>query len=196
MSHIDSMIDDYVLNLLSPGERVRVEHHIATCPQCLGALKAERRRTSRLITTLKETSLPPAGKLEHLWPAVASAVELGTNRMITPRSAKRPLHWRQVAAGLALTVLFTVGVLGMAQRFDSWIFIIDVPATASHTASPTATQTPTFTRPSGYPDSVALVHQGTGVDVEPSATGTPQSLTELDAPEPIFKPPAPPTSSP
>ncbi len=191
MPHIESMIDDYVLNLLSPGERSRVERHVASCPKCFGTLNTERKRISGLVATLKETSSPPAQRLERLWPAVASAAGLRKNLVIAPQRVRRQIHWRQAATGLALVVLIFMGLLGMAEQFDGWIFHIDAPATASHTVSPTVTLTPTWTRASSSPDSFALVHQDMTND-RPAPTGTPETLAELHAPEPLDNPPAPP----
>lgn len=191
MAHIESMIDDYLLNLLPAEERSFVEGHAAVCPRCRKLLTAERRRTTSLIASLQETFAPPAGLLELLWPGVAAAAGLVGSE---PRPRRRPawrLQWRTAVATIALALAILVVLLGTARRFDSWLIKTDTPATASQTASPTASLTPTWTRPSLSQGSIALVHlDQSGYD----ATGTPEPLPHANAPEPQPNPPAPPVS--
>ena len=188
MAHIESMIDDYLLNLLTAKERSFVEQHAAACPRCRNLLAEERRRTTGLIASLHETFAPPAGRLELLWPGVAAAAGLVGSE---PRPQRRPawrLQWRPAVAAMALALAILVGLLGTGRRFDSWLIRTDTPATASQTASPTASLTPTWTRPSISQGSIALVHlDRTNYD----ATGTPEPLPSADAPEPQPNPSAP-----
>jgi anti-sigma-K factor RskA len=190
MPHIESMIDDYVLNLLPPRERAHLEHHVASCSHCLGALNAERGRTSELITTLKEISAPTDQRLERIWLELADTSDLFRKSATSRQRATWDLQWRRAFAGVALAILLLIGTLGSLQRFEAWIFRTDIPATASLTASPTATLTPTWTKLSSSPESFALAHP-MGMEEKPVATGTPETHVEVYTPEPLFNPQAP-----
>lgn len=193
MTHIESMIDDYVLNLLRPQERSYVEQHAAGCPRCMRLLAEERGRTRGLVTALRAISTPPPARLELLWPGVAAAAGLGGKAAVTGQRPVWRQGWRTAVAGIALVCALLLGILGGAGRLDGWLFYSDTPATASHTASPTASQTPTWTRSYGEQDSIAMAHPGLSGEESP-ATGTPAPSPVPQGPCPQPNPSAPPVA--
>ena len=55
-SHIDALVDDYVLDLLSEEKRRSVELHASLCPRCMHLLTVERARMARVQSALRSGS--------------------------------------------------------------------------------------------------------------------------------------------
>jgi hypothetical protein len=198
MSHIDSLVDEYVLELLPADARRGVEGHVASCVRCRGVLLAERRRSTELVRALGETLSPPAGRLEAMWPAVAAAAGVGS-----PRSALRPafggwLRWRVAFAAFALGFLLLATLLHNYWGLQGWLTDTYTPTATAQTASPTVSPTPTWLRPSFAVESVAFVTSGwDGNAIRESDsdtlefTVTPEPLASSDLPVPRPNPSAP-----
>jgi anti-sigma-K factor RskA len=192
MSHIDSLVDEYVLELLPADARRGVEGHVASCGRCRGLLLAERRCAAEFARALGQTLAAPAGRLEAMWPAVAAASGVGP-----PRSALRPafggwLRWRVAFAALALGFLLLATLLHNYWGLQGWLTETHTPTATAQTASPTVSLTPTWSRPSFTAESVAFVAGGRDSDPDALAsTVTPEPLASSDLPVPRPNPSAP-----
>jgi len=175
-AHVDSLIDDYVLGLLPAGERRAVEQHAAHCPRCAKLLAQERRQEARLAAAIRGATTAPAGRMEALWPNVAAAV------LPRPRFNWWP-RWRTALATLATALVILVGAMGTINRFDGWMMATYTPTTASGSASPTASSTPTVLLTQ---DSVACR------PAPPAVCRTPEPLATSYSPQPQPNPSAPP----
>jgi anti-sigma factor RsiW len=198
MSHIDTLVDEYVLELLPADARRGVEGHVASCGRCRELLQAERRRSAELGRALGETLAAPAGRLEAMGPAVAAAAGVGP-----ARSALRPafggwLRWRVAFAAFALGFLLLATLLHNYWGLQGWLTETYTPTATAQTASPTVSPTPTRLRPSFTAESVALVTGGGDGSAAPesesgalASTVTPEPLASSDLPVPRPNPSAP-----
>ena len=187
MPHIDSLIDDYVLNLLPAKERRAVEQHAAACPHCLMLLVDERARTAQLAASLRKSNSAPTGRLDALWPGVAAAVGLHERRSVTRAQVHWWFRWRTTLATIAVALVILASLLGTARRFDNWLMGTYTPTMASQTALPTASHTPTWTRVADQ-DSVAYAGAIVG---RPPLRGTPEATWAGYSPQPQPNPSAP-----
>ncbi len=147
--HVDSMVDDYVLDLLQASERQRLEHHARDCARCRALLAAESDRTRRVAAEWRSLSAPMPDRLEALWPRVAVAAGLEGARA----SAGSWSQWRAAFATFAVALALLAGIVGTVRRFDGWIMGTLTPtAAATHTSfTPTVSATPTIPEPGETP---------------------------------------------
>ena len=197
MSHVDSLIDDYVLDLVSAEERRAVDQHTADCACCMKLLAQERARTGRLISDLRDASSPPAGRLEALWPSVAVAAGIALRQRKARPRASWWVQWRAAFATFAVAFLLLAGLFGVFERFDGWWMGTFTPTATSQSASPTASLTPTWAQSSHSQDSVALLGGGIALTtVTPTVYGTPSPMLGEYSPQPQPNPSAPPAGKP
>jgi anti-sigma factor RsiW len=141
MAHVDPLITDYVLDLLSAEERRAVEQHAAECPNCMRLLLSARKREARLTREFRATMAPPPGRIEALWPQLALALDGAAG----PRSGWLPSSWRDqwrlALAVLALVLIGLAGTFGGRHAFDGWLLSTYTPTLA---ATPTISLTPAF----------------------------------------------------
>lgn len=180
--HIDRSVDDYVLELLSPGRRQSVEQHMARCPRCEKLVQIELERTERLTTAWRRATGAPSGRLDALWPGVAAAVQLSA-----PRSRLNWwFQWKAALVACVVASLLFAGVLGTVRRFDGWLMGTDTPTAAAITSAPTASLTPTSPQPSPTPSWLTVA----AVAHHSAAWGTPEpaSISWLPQPHPAVGP--------
>jgi hypothetical protein len=181
VAHIDRLVDDYVLDLLSMAERRVVARHAARCPRCMELLSGERRRLRLWAATFRSATAAPAGRLEALWPAVAAAVAQ------SPRST----WWvrrRAAFATLAVAFLVLAGFVRTAEHIDGWLLNTYTP-TAVRSASPTASTTPTRSTPLHAANPLTM----DTVAYHSAGWGTPEPVLVRLEPQPKPNPPAPTT---
>jgi anti-sigma factor RsiW len=106
MSHISHQISDYVLGLLPPSEKQKLEQHAAECGECRHSLQAERQFTNTLHQTLATAATPHPTRLAKLRPATTTQ----------PR-----WHWQiaSVQAPLALIACFMLFIM-MGSLMDNF----------------------------------------------------------------------------
>jgi anti-sigma factor RsiW len=182
MAHVDSLITDYVLDLLPAEERRAVEWHAADCPSCMRLLVAARRREARLASAFRDTMAPPSGRIEALWPQVSLALG-GTARA---RSGWLPTGWRDqwrlALVVLGLVLMGLAGTFGGRHAFDGWLLSTYTPTLA---ATPTASLTPALSH--------TPVHWTVTASENSAATAaTPAPVLAAGSPAPV-PPPAPST---
>lgn len=127
--HPSNQLSDYVLNLLSPAERRRVERHLASCDRCRNALQAERNLMRDVQKTLQIASRPSPARLGQLMPPPAVTRRRRFEAMLRP--------------ALAFSVVVVLFVLSL-QIYPPGTSNVAPPATATSLAA-TATSTPTST---------------------------------------------------
>ena len=181
-AHADRLLEDYVLDLLSPDKRSKVDRHVATCPPCANRLAVERRCTSRMRTAIRMATTARTGELEALWPGVSVAVL----RQTLPWGTSQ-VRWRPLLVTLAMALLIFLGVRGSANRLDGWLMGTFTPTGAAETASPTASSTPAANQFQDVSVSSAIARVG-------CTLGTPEPRTELISPQPVRIPFAPPAA--
>jgi anti-sigma factor RsiW len=198
MSHIDLLVDDYTLELLPADRRRSVERHAASCGRCRGLLLAERRRAGQLALTLGQTLSAPAGRLEALWPAIATAARVGPSRPALRPASGWWLRWRVAFAVFAVGFALLGSLFRVYSGLPGWLTATHTPTATAQTASPTASPTPTWFRPSFTAESVAYTASGeggyAGCEGGPDAlasTATPEPLASSDLPVPQPNPSAP-----
>ena len=175
--HIDSLVDDYVLDLLAADRQREVEQHAQRCSRCGEMLRAEQARTARLTSTLRQATAAPADRLATLWPDVALAAGVGASRR--PWSQAR--QWRMALVSMAAALFFLSGLWGVMGHLDEWLGgglpTADVATMFPYeSGTPTHTFTPTSYVSAGY------------TPVAPAA-GTPAPV--IDEPQPQPNPMAP-----
>ncbi len=134
--HTHTLTTDYVLGLLPPDERRRVESHARRCEACRLALQREQALGALVRGAVAEAARPAPGRLAALRPPLPA-----------PRPAAAPLYRRLaplslVAAMLVMALLFGAGRFdfGPALYAASDTPTSDTPAhTATYTHTPTAT---------------------------------------------------------
>lgn len=196
-SHIDALIDDYVLRLLPARVRRDVEAHAGRCDRCRDLLMAERNRTGALARALEETLAPAPGRLEAMWPAVAR--RSGFRRQPAARSQTGSwLRWRAALVLFAVSLLLLGGLLSHTWGIDGWLNVPKSPSATAQTASPTASATPTWIRPSHTADAIACAYTAQGASPWPESgpiamalTVTPEPPIGHDVPVPEPNPSAP-----
>jgi hypothetical protein len=139
MAHIDSLVTDYVLDLLPDDQRRAVDRHAAGCPRCMEVLAAARRREAHLASAFRRTMAPPTGRVEALWPQVSLALEGGTHRQAGWLPVGWTDQWRMALAALGVALVILIGAFGSSHGLDSWLLSTYTPTLA---ATPTASLTP------------------------------------------------------
>ncbi len=197
-SHIDALVDDYTLELLPAEARRSVERHVAGCERCRELLVAERRRTAELAVALGQALAPPADRLRVMWPAVEAAARGERSRPALPPASSWWLRWRVAFAAFAIGFILLSTLLSSHWGLQRWLTETHTPTATAQTASPTASLTPTWSRPSFTVESVALVggagdqSAGRWTDSDVTAsTATPEPLTGRELPVPQPNPSAP-----
>jgi hypothetical protein len=174
MAHVDSLVTDYVLDLLSDDQRRAVERHAASCPSCMELLAAARSREARLASAFRRTMAPPAGRLEALWPRVSLALEGVANRPAGWIPVALTSQWRMALAALGVALVILIGAVGTTRGLDSWLLSTYTPTLA---ATPTASLTP------------ALSH--TPISWTETSAGMPRTVSATPAPVPEAGSPSP-----
>ncbi len=128
--HPSKNLSDYVLDLLSPSERQRVERHLASCDRCRRALREERNLLRNVRQTLHLASSPSTTQLNQLMPPV-------------PEASRRRRFGTVLRPALAASVVVALFVLSLQFYMPGTNGAVPAP-TATHLAA-TATSTPTTT---------------------------------------------------
>lgn len=175
IGHVDSLLSDYVLGLLTDVESQRISEHAASCERCRRLILQERDFLRLVRTSIAAASRPSAKQLNRLMPAtppgpVPARLELVGRRSLT-------------LAVLMLVVLFAGVIMPLWQGSSR------APAyapTALKTAI-VATYTPTLTAtldgaPQLSPSALAQLRTVAPEDVAP----------KVDAPTPVITPNPPP----
>ena len=125
--HVHELITEYVLDLLPPAQRQRVEQHVKLCEQCQRSLKAEQQIRRLLHSTLQKTTAPTPRRLRQLMPT-------------SPHRTK-PMwgfsRWHKRLAPAFMVFLLLLGSLGLqlafpidaAPAFVNTVLAADVTAT-------------------------------------------------------------------
>ncbi len=182
MSHIDSLVDDYTLEVLPADMRRGVETHAASCGRCRALLVAERRRAGHLALALGETLSAPAGRLEAMWPAIAAAAGVGPHHRALQPATRWWLRWPVAFAAFAVGFALLGSLLSGYWGLPGWLTTTHTPTATAQTASPTASATPTWSRPSFTVESVAYAAGGEGASA--GTAGDPDALALTATPEP------------
>ena len=122
--HVDSLVDDYLHDLLSPDEAGNVERHCAECAACRDALEAARARLAALprcrrasrptscirltLTRLETETSGPGRESQVTSPKEAPMKPTTTSK---PRSPWHRRVWLSLACAAALAAL----VIGISQ---------------------------------------------------------------------------------
>lgn len=167
IAHVQQLIPDYVLGLLSADDSQRVEQHARQCPLCREAIQRERLVEFRVRGAVQLAARPPAGRLKALRPAFPR-----------PATRGRSSLYRQFAPAMALVMLLVVVLLAQVGGYGlptpGFARTDKAPTTLAATASATATQTPTATlAATGGPRS-----DGPGTSAD--ATTAPAALTRVN----------------
>lgn len=105
--HVHELIAEYVLDLLPPAQRQRVEQHVKLCEQCQRSLKAEQQIGLLLRSTLQKTTVPTPRRLRQLMPTA-------------PQTTK-PMwgfsRWQKRLAPAFMVFLLLIGSLGLQLAF-------------------------------------------------------------------------------
>lgn len=111
----------YALDALDTADRAALEAHLATCPECAGAL-AELRQASLAVGLSTEPVAPPAGlRSRTLAHAMAGQLAVAAEAPVPPRQGS-PVPWLLAAAAAlvaALSLGYTLALrseLSAAQR--------------------------------------------------------------------------------
>jgi anti-sigma factor RsiW len=176
MQHIEALIDDYVLDLLSGPDREALRRHAAACSPCGERLAAEEARVRALVDALRRASAAEPERLAALYP--------GARR---PAARPfRPARWRMVATVTLLGLAVLGGVLNSMRHTGGWWLATYTPTASLVTASPTAHRTPTLgamtVRPAWTQLALQPVCLGTPAPVEPVPEPRPNSA----APRPVW----------
>lgn len=175
ISHVDSLLSDYVLGLLTDVDSQHVSEHAASCERCRRLILQERDLLRLVRTSISAASRPSANQLDRLMPSMSPA----------PPPARLDLLGRR---SLTLAVLMFV-VLFVGVIMPLWQGSGRAPAyapTALKTAM-VATHTPTLTAtltgaPQLSPSALAQLETVAPAEVAP----------KIDAPTPVITPnPAP-----
>lgn len=158
--HPSHKLSDYVLDLLSPAERQRVENHLARCTDCRRALNEERGLLRDVRQTIQIASGPSPARLSQLMPA-------------PPTAARRHHFVTLLRPALAFSVVVALFVLSLQIYMPSTNGAA-LPPTATSLAA-TVTSTPTSTAEAGAEVGTALQDAGF------SATQSPANRTPLAA---------------
>lgn len=128
---VSQEISDYVLDLLSPADRKRVEENAARSAAYKAMLQRERQIEQMVRTTLHETTTPENGRLRQLMPQIPQQ--------------KRPFAfftsgWMQQMAAVAVLAIFILGGFSVYRSEQNPIYTPTLmAATATFTNEPTAT---------------------------------------------------------
>ena len=180
--HVDSLIDDYVLGLSSQEESHLIEEHIATCARCFDALTAERERTKVLISSLREATLPPSGRIAAIWPqvAIAAGITLPGRRILAFNQC------RTAVTTLVIAAFVVIGAMGTMRKFDGWMFSTYTPTLALQMGVPTASDTPSASHTPVMPATQTIaLRQAVWGTPEPGNT-EPQPRPNPSAPAPSY----------
>ena len=141
--HVTKLIPDYVLELLSTGDKERVTDHISACKECKAMLQQERQIAQLVHSTLFTATHPDGRRLRQLRPDI-------------PRSGVSfygSLTWQKSFAVALLLLLVIAGTfaLGRDVRPSIWpnassATYTSVAATDTATITATATLTTNLTR--------------------------------------------------
>ncbi|MBN1316816.1 MAG: zf-HC2 domain-containing protein [Anaerolineales bacterium] len=171
MEHIDALIDDYILDILTEKERQAAEMHIRNCSRCRQKIVKERKRTRKLVNELCLVSTPPAGRIEALLPSIM--MRTGLENSLPVRG------WPQLRAvftTLALALFVLAGVLGTMNNQDGWFMHTYTPTRNMGTSQPTALTTATGSHTPVLPSLTAVVQRG--------EWGTPEPVISVPQPRP------------
>lgn len=180
MTHVDSLVTDYVLDLLSGDERRAVECHVADCPGCMDLLASALRREARLSSMFRKSMAPASGRLEALWPQVALALEGHPSQRAGWFASGWPDGWRVALAVLGVALVVLAGAFATARGLDGWFPSTYTPTLA---ATPTASLTPALS----HTPNLWMVTV-TGDEQAVAATLAPVACSPSPAPLPAHRP--------
>jgi anti-sigma factor RsiW len=133
---------DWFSNLIDgsiqPAERVVLEAHLATCPEC-AAVVEDLRRLWAGLDAMPALEPPPALRAS-IWQRIDAAAQPASVRRFT--SIRRPPLWARAtvwaAAAVAIVALATVTIPGQFRTagWTSWIPGMHRPAASGQQASP------------------------------------------------------------
>lgn len=131
--HTHTLTTDYVLGLLPPDERRRVESHARRCEECRLALQREQAIGVLVRGAVMEAARPAPGRLAAIRPPLPA-----------PKSPPLPLYRRLapvtlMAAMLVMALLFGSGRLSFSPALYAASGTPTHTQTATHTHTPTAT---------------------------------------------------------
>jgi len=167
-----SLASDYVLDLLSPSERSRVESHLVSCLVCRQAVHREQRSGQQVRLALHRATQPDGARLGALMPAVPGG---GHVPFAVP--------WQKQLVMVSLLVVMFLGSVGLWQMRGDDVSgaasptLMMVTATTGGWATSTAAVTGVPSKTSSASQVVATLP----MEREPSATPVPQIMPE-DAP--------------
>jgi anti-sigma factor RsiW len=154
--HVQSLLADYVLELLTPAERLRVEEHTAACDSCRLTLQREKHLALMIGSTLHLAAQPGNNGLHAFMPQPPRPVRPVTRRqrVLIPRIRFNAVLWATQLAPMTLALLLVVSSLWLylASPADPWrngapgsFMATETAATATATATATslATSSPT-----------------------------------------------------
>lgn len=128
--HPSNQLSDYVLDLLSPAERQRIDRHLARCARCRRELKQERSITQEVRQTLHVATRPSQPQLTKLMPP-------------TPLVQRRKRFEPMLRPALAFSVVLVLFAMCLQIYKPSTRSI--APAHTATVIAATATYTPTST---------------------------------------------------
>lgn len=118
--HITEWLPDYVLDLLDPGDKARLDRHLANCPTCQEELAAYTEVMGQLVLAVPQAE-PPAYLKYNVLAAVSSKVN-------DPSPAQSKPTWRDKLANLlprrvpawGVVSLALIIILGISNLFLWW----------------------------------------------------------------------------
>ncbi len=165
-----TMLSDYMLDLLPVAERQAVEDHAAVCATCRSALQAERRLAHNVRHTVAALPQPDFGRLMALQPPISyrkTAVPAAWRGVIARSGVLSLYGIQQAAVAFAMAIFLGVGLLGINGLGSGMVEASPVPAIAATT---TVTQEPT---------AVATATQLAMYNFEIQATATPEVVVHV-----------------
>ncbi len=137
---VSSQISDYILDLLSPVERKRVEEDAAKSTAYQTKLQQEREIEQLIRATLQQTPMPDRARLQQLMPPIPQQ--------------KRPFpffhnRWQKQLLAVAVLAIFFIGSFSLYQSQQNPIYNSSptlTAATATFTNEPTVTVAQTDTK--------------------------------------------------
>lgn len=159
-----SEISDYVLDLLSSGERDRVALHISRCSRCEQAAYAEARTVREIRLTIREVAQPAESRLRQLMPPIP---DQGRLRLIL-------LMRQQVAPLLAL----------LAILLSSWFGQTGVEPMSEGSSTPPLIMTNAIVIQTAGSIQTASVTEQSALFTVAAEAPTPEEIMATPAPHP------------
>jgi anti-sigma factor RsiW len=164
--HVDALIPDYALGLLSESQREQVAQHVARCERCRAALQLERALMQHIQRSLHVAAQPPAWITEQAY------------RQQAVRQARiRPIRrFRQRTLALALLLCIFVGGL-FTVPLPSQSLLLVAPAQAATVDYAAATLAAATPQQIVAAPSRSVKHVPPATAPQPKSLSTPVPLT-------------------